>query len=560
VLWDDSDWPTLFAGMTAVALVFPAGRLLSPRWRWLGVAAVASFAGVLAAALLDPARFQAPYGAVKSPLPSVGLGWFEAALFLGLFASLIATAVAVVVRLRRADGVERRQMLWLAYAACLIPLGLLVCVVEAAVTGSSDHVTLALILSTQIAIPVCVGIAILRHRLYEIDRLVNQTIVYVALTAVLAAAYIALTLLLGVLAGRGSAWTTAGATLAVALAFRPLRARVQGAVDWRFNRARYEGLRAVERFLADVRSGSDVPERIGEVLRRALRDDSAQLFFWLPESRIHVDAAGRPASVDRTAPGQVQTTVERRGARLGVLVHDAALLDRADLLRGVLVAAGLAIEMARLRVEVRLQLGEVQASRARIVEAGYAERRRLERDLHDGAQQRLVALGVGLRRLQRSADLDGRLTRTLDESVEEIGLVIAELRGIARGLRPARLDEGLRPALRDLARTTPLEVDVDVAEERLAPAVEAAAYFVACEAITNAVKHARASRVAVSAVRRDESLFVSVADDGIGGARPAPGSGLTGLADRLAAQGGSLRVESPHGAGTRLEAEIPCGS
>ena len=133
VLWDDSDWPTLFAGMTAVALVFPTGRLLSPRWRWLGVAAVVSFAGALVAGVLDPARFQAPYGAVESPLPSVRLGWFEAPFFLGIFASLIATAVAVVVRLRRADGVERQQMLWLAYAACLIPLGLIVCVVEAAV-------------------------------------------------------------------------------------------------------------------------------------------------------------------------------------------------------------------------------------------------------------------------------------------------------------------------------------------------------------------------------------------------------------------------------------------
>ena len=160
--------------------------------------------------------------------------------------------------------------------------------------------------------------------------------------------------------------------------------------------------------------------------------------------------------------------------------------------------------MARLRVEVRLQLAEVQASRARIVEAGYEERRRLERDLHDGAQQRLVSLGVQVRRLQLSLPRDAALilSPALDRIVAEVGEAIADLRQIAAGVRPARLDDGLAAALRDLARTTPVPVDVDASGERAPASVEAAAYFVACEALTNAVKHGSPSKVAVRAVRR----------------------------------------------------------
>jgi signal transduction histidine kinase len=244
-----------------------------------------------------------------------------------------------------------------------------------------------------------------------------------------------------------------------------------------------------------------------------------------------------------------------------MLEHDARLLDHRDLLDEVLSAASLTIEIAHLRVEVKTQLAEVAASRARIVEAGYEERRRLERDLHDGAQQRLVSLGLKLRRAQRSLPREARILEApLDEAVNEIGRAIADLRKIAAGVRPARLDEGLAAALRDLARGTPVDVDVDASVERMPAPVEAAAYFVACEALTNAVKHSSASHVAIIARQQNGSLLLSVRDNGVGGAEPRRGSGLAGLADRVDAHGGRLSVASPAGAGTFIEVNLPCAS
>jgi len=204
----------------------------------------------------------------------------------------------------------------------------------------------------------------------------------------------------------------------------------------------------------------------------------------------------------------------------------------------------------------------VEDSRERIVRAGYEERRRLERDLHDGAQQRLVGLGIRLRRIQRSLPREASvLVPALDEAVGEVGHAIADLRTIAAGLRPARLDDGLTGALADLARGTPVPVEVDANLDRLPETVEAAAYYVACEAVTNAVKHASPTSIQVVAVRHEGRLRVTVADDGIGGAIVSSrGGGLAGLADRVEAHGGTLEIESPPGGGTRAAAEIPCAS
>src|SRR5205823_7491625 len=210
--------------------------------------------------------------------------------------------------------------------------------------------------------------------------------------------------------------------------------------------------------------------------------------------------------------GRAVTSVKHRGQEIALLMHAPALLDRPDLLRSVLASASLAIEIARLRLEVRLQLAEVEGSRARVVRAGYEERRRLERDLHDGAQQRLVTLGIVLRRLQRSLPREAKvLGPALDSAVDEIGHAIADLRTIASGMRPPRLDDGLAAAFADLAREAPIPIDVETTGERLPPHVEAAAYFVVCEAVTNAVKHASPSRVRVEAISADGGLRLLVA-------------------------------------------------
>jgi signal transduction histidine kinase len=227
---------------------------------------------------------------------------------------------------------------------------------------------------------------------------------------------------------------------------------------------------------------------------------------------------------------------------------------------GAAVSAGaLALENARLQAGIRAQLEQVRASRARIVEAGLAERRRLERDLHDGAQQRLLALTMQLGAV-RAAVADNATRDLVDTARADLREAVAELRDLARGLHPAVLSQaGLGPALESVAERLPVPVRLEVPAERYPPTVETAAYFLACEAMTNAAKHADATQVRVTVRAAGNRLFVEVLDDGVGGAHPSHGGGLTGLHDRVAALGGSLVIDSPTGSGTRIAASIPCG-
>jgi signal transduction histidine kinase len=256
------------------------------------------------------------------------------------------------------------------------------------------------------------------------------------------------------------------------------------------------------------------------------------------------------------------TSIERNGEPLGALIHDPALDEQSDLVRSVGAAARLAMENERLHAEVRAQLEEVRASRARIVEATDAERRRVERDLHDGAQQRLVNVSLAVRMAQDKLGQgdDSVVADRLKEVGEEVKKALSELRELGRGLHPAILtEEGLGPALESLAeRSAVPAVVLEAPSGRLPPGIEASAYFVASEALANAAKHAHASRVTLYASLMDGHLRIEVADNGVGGADPGAGSGLRGLADRVAAADGRLVVESPAGSGTRIVAVIPC--
>ncbi len=556
----------LFAWPVAIAYLFPNGRLPSRRWRWVAGAVLVSFVVSMTMFFFDPSPFDPPNEDVQNPLVGNRIGealidlgvWWPFAI--GALAGVGASVVAVIVRFRRSVGVERLQMLWLIWGAALIPLVLGLDIVMSTWFGGGGATTFGLLLLAQLALVAAIGIAVVRYRLYAIERLVNRTLVYVTLTLLLLAVYAAITIGLGVVVGGDSAWVVALATLAVALAFRPLRARIQDLVDRRYRRARYEGVRRVRAFEDEVRDGVRAPEEIGVVLADALQDPLAEIFFWITDTGAYADTTG--GRLDELPHDErARREIRRDDTPTAVLLHDPTLLERHDLVDGILAASALSIEMARLRVEVRLQLAEVQASRARIVEAGYEERRRLERDLHDGAQQRLVSLGVQIRRLQLSLPRDAKiLSPALDQIVSEVGAAIADLRQIAAGVRPARLDEGLAAALHDLARTSPVPVDVEASGERAPASVEAAAYFVACEALTNAVKHGSPSRVTVRAIQDNGTLHVTVADDGVGGAVVRRGSGLAGLRDRVAAHGGTLEIVSPGGNGTRVEVAIPCGS
>ena len=562
VLFGERGWPLLFAAVTAVAWLFPDGRLPGPRWRPYAVAAAGSFAALIVLSLFIGQRYRGDVAHVASPLPQISeavLGLPLDLALLGALAGMLGGLLAVCTRLKRSSGIERLQLKWFAFASALAPLAIVVCLVEIAVTGEDGPATVAALAAALVAIPLAIGVAVLRYQLYAIDRLINRSLVYLALTAGLALVFASVSLVLGVAIGSGSTVPTAGATLAVAVLFGPLRARMQLLVDRRFNRARYDGLRTVEAFLERLRTGRAAPEDTGPMLAEALRDPGLVLRFWLPGDAVHVDAAGQVAGEDAGA-GRAATPVRRGGFELAIVVHDPSLGERPDVLESVIGAAGLAIEIARLRVEVRRQLAEVEASRTRIVTAGYEERRRLERDLHDGAQQQLVSIGLGLRHLQAQLAAGSPQARALDATVGELSAAIGQLRELARGVRPAGLDDGLARALGELAARSRLRMSVDVTDERFDDRIETAAYFVASEALANAAKYAPSSRVAVSAGRRNGSLVVCVRDDGAGGAAPSAGSGLSGMADRVAALGGRVTVASPPGAGTVVTAELPCAS
>jgi signal transduction histidine kinase len=253
--------------------------------------------------------------------------------------------------------------------------------------------------------------------------------------------------------------------------------------------------------------------------------------------------------------------VRHEGATVAALVHDKRLKEQPELLETVSAAAALALENQRLDAALRARVEELRTSRARIVEASYAARRRLERDLHDGAQQRLVALALDLRLARTKFDADpAAAAELLDASIAELAQATDELRELARGIHPAVLtDRGLGAALDALATRAPLPVELgSVPEERLPEPVETAAYFVVAEALTNVAKYAEATHAEVSVERANGTLRVEVRDDGVGGADPAAGTGLRGLADRIAALDGKLDVTSPSGSGTVVRAEVPC--
>jgi signal transduction histidine kinase len=295
-----------------------------------------------------------------------------------------------------------------------------------------------------------------------------------------------------------------------------------------------------------------------DALARTLRDPTLQLAFAAPTGSGLVDADGQPFDID--AAGDRSTTrLEHDGSLVAVLVHDPAI-DRED--KGLVEAVGsvarLALENERLSAQVRAQLEQVRASRQRIVEAGDAERRRIERDLHDGAQQRLVALAMRLEAARGRPD-DGQAL--IDATTAELAVAIAEVRQLARGLHPAILSEaGLTAAVESLAERTPIPVEVHGEEVRYPDAVEATAYFVVAEALTNVARYASATHATVTLRGTGAALLVEVRDDGRGGADASAGSGIRGLQDRVAAVGGTFEVESPHGGGTVVRAVIPVTS
>ncbi len=546
----------LFAWPIALAYCYPDGRLPSRRWRPVAALAAVATAGVLLLSPLAPTLERGDL-TVASPL-GIDVGFLEPVFWVcwgGLVLALVGGVAALVARFRAGGPDERRQILWLPYGFVVLPLWLGGVSLWEEVIGEVPDADVPVLLIPHVWLAVAVAIAVTRHGLYAIDSLVNRTLVYGLLTALLAGTYAVVALLAGRLAGDSALAASAG-TLAAALAFRPLRGRLQDGVDRRFARARYEG----------VRHAARVPRRRPRRPRRARgRRRRAGARARRPARRGAVPPArdGRVADrggqlVDALPEDGRERTVLGRDRELGLLLHDPA--SRPD--SAVLDAAAVAVELGRLRVELRLQLAEVESSRARIAQAGYAERRRIERDLHDGAQQRLVTLGIVLRRLQRSL--------TGEREGARAGVRLRGRRGGRHDRRPAH-DRGRRPPAP--ARRRPGR-RAGGPRARLGGRGRRA-----CERRPRAARggggrllhrlrggHQRGqARVALARHRRGDADRPAAAPRGRRRRRrrrgaPPSGRGLAGLADRVAAQGGTLALESPSGAGTRIAVELPCAS
>jgi signal transduction histidine kinase len=542
--------------MWVLALLYtPTGNVPERRWRVVAWAGAVGTTAYVVGWWVSPSSVNALTGEANP----FAVEWFPGPALTLVGGSLLCLSAAgalasLVARFRHADPVVRQQLKWVGLAgavlAFLLPVEILLWSVSPVVRVASPMLLTAMVLA--------LGAAVLRYRLFDVDLIVLRSVAYACVSVLALAVYAAITVFLGTVVGRSSAWQVAAATLAAAAVFRPALRRVRLALDRRFDHDGHSARLRVDAFLEGLRSGTEQPDHIQDVLRAALLEPRLRLLLYLPASDGFADLGGRPAELD---PDLAVVRLERGGVPEAVVQY----VDRGDPVRAArvrqLVEHGrLGLQVARLSVELSRQLIELDGSRARIAEAADEERRRIQHDLHDGAQQRLVTIGLALRGVEsrlRRADAADDADR-LDGLVADLGATIEELRRLTHRLPPPQLDSGIAAAFRELAGRAPIPVIVDADPARLDRALETTAYFVGCEGLTNVIKHARASAVTMRAVRHNGSLVVSVADDGVGGAQALTGSGLAGLADRVAAVGGRLHVESGT-QGTLLTAELPCG-
>jgi signal transduction histidine kinase len=317
------------------------------------------------------------------------------------------------------------------------------------------------------------------------------------------------------------------------------------------------GLRGVARSLLVSNLPAGAPVR--ETLAQSLGDRSLSIAYWLPDREMFVDERGHQVPLPAPGSERTWTSVDYEGRRVAAIIHDASLEASAELVQAAAAAASLALDNERLKADLRARVEELRASRVRLVEASNSARRRLERDLHDGAQQQLVAMAVELRILRNRLGENPEAAELVDRIDAKLAAALEELRELARGIHPGILtDRGLAPALESLASRAPLPVACDIDLPWRAPAaVEAVAYFVMAEALTNVLKYAQASQAWLRACYQGDDLLVEMRDDGIGGADEGRGTGIQGLRDRVGALEGTLSVHSPPGGGTTVTGRIP---
>jgi signal transduction histidine kinase len=537
-------WVFHLTGFVLLCLVFPDGLLPGRWWRampWLWLLAAL---GVVAVAR-QPGDPTASMSGLRIAAVAAALVAFLGTL-LGAFGSL-------VVRYRRGTELVRQQLRWLTLGALSVPALLAAGWVAEAYGASTEFAYTGFLLAMVVLVPAAVAIAILRHDLLDIDRLLGDTAAWL-LTSLASAGLFALVVVGVAQLSREASGSTAGvgvAAFVTALLVLPLHRRLHAVMGRTFDRERTVTVAAVRRFVQQVRDGTAEPEEVERVLRQALGDDDLRVLLTAPGSGERVDLRGVPAP---TIPAGTVVPLSAREAEVAVMVLHRTSRRRLRLARELAVEARLPIEVSRLRLQLRAALEDARASRARLVEAATEERRRLERDLHDGAQQRILAVGMRLRSAQRRLRTDDPTYQDLDAAVAGLEATVTELRRLAHGIRPSGLDDGLEAAIRSLVADSPVPVEVSVIDGRLSDAVATTAYYIVAEGVTNALKHAGAHVVRVTVIPDGDRLAVEVTDDGCGGARPA--FGLSALQDRVVAIGGRVDVLSPVGAGTSIRAVL----
>jgi signal transduction histidine kinase len=539
--WSTGLWPLNLAGAFALLLVFPDGPRKGRLWHavpWAFGSAALGLQVALWGATQDGGRVTG-----NEPAPwRLGVGYLSMVV---LAAAVILAVASLVIHYRAGPRRTRQQIRWLLLAGIGVVILLIGGWVAEAFGASIDLAYTPFLAAILTLVPASVGIAIVRHDLFDVDRMLSETTAWIVTIALSAGLFAIVVVLIGQAISVGGGSTSAAAAFVTALLFLPMQRRVASRVGRVVDRDRFQAVATIERFAADVWSGRRQPEEIEAVLQE-VQDD--------PELVVQVRTASGWARLDGTAVTDPVGLALEAGGEVVAMIRlgwDSRRARRrvADVAR----TAWVPIEVSRLRVDLRDALDQAQESRKRSTLAAAEERRRLERDLHDRAQQRIVASAVSLRLLQER--LPEPEASELETTVQELRATVEELRRIAHGVRPTQLDDGLKSALANVRETCPLplELDVDPLLE-VSDARALTAYLVVTEAVVNVLKHADASCVRVRISTRCEHLRVEVADDGIGGVPPdAP---LLALRDRVLSAGGTLAVESPPGAGTSIVALI----
>jgi signal transduction histidine kinase len=603
----ESVFVIVISALAAIFLLFPTGRLPSPRWRPAALAGLGLTGLTLAAfvvstrqvALPAPGGISLSYSnplAVRSLDPVARLGTLNG---LGVVTVLLlAPAVmSLVRRYRRGDQRLRQQLKWLA----LVVVGVLICQIAgvlAIATGRQGQLLQAVPyaitpLLVFLGIPAAITIAILRYRLFDIDVIISRALLFTLLSAGVTAVYAAIVLGIGTLVGSGNdPLLTVAAAVVIALLFQPLRQRATRLANRLVYGHRATPYQVLSDFAADMADQLDLGDALDRMVSLlAGAAGATRVEAWL---RVGTElspaavwpAGAAPSAVRRLTAAEPAATTELRPVaelaapdpptRMVPVRHGDDLLGAISLhkppnealnsaedslLQHLASQAGLVMRNAQLTAELRATIDELRASRRRLVEAQDAERRKIERNLHDGAQQQLVALAIQLSLLAGTADDPALVRQAIPELKAQLSTALDDLRTLARGIYPPLLaEQGLVMALRTQAARSPVPVEVEARDVgRYTPDAESTVYFCALEALQNVAKHARASRVTVRLAAAEDGLEFSVTDDGAGfpAAAQRPGSGLQGMSDRLAAHGGTLDIRSEPGQGTTVTGRLP---